>query len=176
MKKVFKHEIVSVGMVKTGDVKLEKLLGQIVVFGDTAFEIEKEYHIGTLDAVTPMGFIGGGSVWKFCALVQDPMKALQPFDLSDPSVRKSLHGRWIRYKDDGSETAISGFSIDRKTGEWLVDCMTEEEFLAHCEIINDNGTLSPCGVIDIDCYRENMDSNGIIDEIWGPASKEEEKR
>ena len=165
------HEIVNVGMVTTGDVKLAPLLGQIVVFGDTKFEIEKEYHIGTLDAVTPMGFIGGGSVWKFCALAQDPMRAIQPFDLSEPAVRKTLHGRWIRYKDDGSETAITGFSLDRKTGEWLIECMTSEEFLANCEFINDNGTLSPCGVSDIDCYRENTSSEGVIDELFGPAKE-----
>ena len=163
------HEIVAIGMVKNGEVKLENLLGQVVAFGDTKFEIENEYHIGTLDAVTPTGFIGGGSVWKFCAAVQDSMKAVQPFNFSDPIVRRQLHGKWIRYKDDGSETAITGFSINTKTGEWLCECMTADEFLSGVELMNDNGTLSPAGVVDIECYRSNMSSDGIIDELWGPA-------
>ena len=68
----------------------------------------------------PFGVEGVGCGYACLIRKKEPEKKYVPFDLSDPEVRKSLRGRWI--KADCGEYQISGFrSIDGEDGEeWEV--------------------------------------------------------
>ena len=90
----------------------------------------------------------GDSLWA--CLIRKKEPEYVPFDLSDPEVRKSLRGRWIKDTSDfEKEGMIVGFSLSifpKKT--WSV-CMSGESgetipadyLLENC--VFDDGT--PCG-------------------------------
>lgn len=70
-------------------------------------------------------------------------KKYVPFDLSDPDVRKSLRGKWIRTKNNNEEKLIWWFWRNPFDGKWVIDEDIATEELLSDWVFDSDG--SPCG-------------------------------
>ena len=139
---------------------------------DPRVEIGKEYYFGDnprdvinkanknktsliLDSIykgeinyRPFSF-GRNSLDFFSCLIRkkEPEKKYVPFDLSDPEVRKSLRGKWIKNKENHFEICITAFHHQGYVGNtipadiYMVEDLDADELLK--DWIFDDG--SPCG-------------------------------
>lgn len=86
---------------------------------------------------------GTGGDTDFLIRKKEPLKKYVPFDLSDPDVRKSLRGKWIRTKNNNEEKLIWWFWRNPFDGKWVIDEDIATEELLSDWVFDSDG--SPCG-------------------------------
>ena len=97
------------------------------------------FKIDETDPAAALGY----HVYQSLIRKKEPEKKYMPFDLSDPEVRKSLRGKWIK-DGAGEEACITGFKCDDEE-DWIAEIPNgyiAATALASCWMFDDN---SPCG-------------------------------
>ena len=103
---------------------------------DTLLKVNK-------DAPSRDPFYNGLSSFSCIIRKKEPVKKYVPFDLSDPDVRKSLRGKWIRTKNNNEEKLIWWFWRNPFDGKWVIDEDIATEELLSDWVFDSDG--SPCG-------------------------------
>ena len=127
-------------------------IGQRYYFGDTpkeALDCARANGEGVLledidtDLPKPFATCDYEDAYPCLIRKKEPEKKYVPFDLSDPGVRKSLRGKWIK-DGAGEEACITGFKCDDEE-DWIAEIPNgyiAATALASCWMFDDN---SPCG-------------------------------
>ena len=89
------------------------------------------------------------SAFDFIIRKKESEKKYVPFDLSDPEVRKSLRGKWIKNKENHFEICITAFTHQGHVGNTISADIYRANDIEADELLNywvfDDGT--PCGKI-----------------------------
>ena len=127
-------------------------IGERYYFGDTpkaALECARANGEGVLledieiDLPKPFATCDYEEAYPCIIRKKEPEKKYMPFDLSDPEVRKSLRGKWIK-DGAGEEACITGFKCDDEE-DWIAEIPNgyiAATAFASCWMFDDN---SPCG-------------------------------